>query len=401
MKNIRIGIVELYCGGSGKKGFYNSQEIGIAKEFVKRGYECIVFKADKTITQISEEIIDCEPIDRSADRDVKDDISAEKKKNIKCIRIPARSLGVHGLIDPRLLDRYNIDVFQVAGDNQLFLPILVKHLKKKNYPFYYYLGVIHSNSQNKAVRKLMDVLIRKNIRLYRQGKCFVKTETLKTECLTLGIRDVETAPVGLDFSIIPKITETQSESKKTLSKTYNLDPLKKWLLFVGRMEEYKRPLEVFGIYKALCNKESKSGNGWQLIMIGTGSLDEAADNEIKRSETPGDILHIKQIENKNMFNWYNAADCFINLNPDEIFGMSMMEAQIQGCRVVAVKAPGSCEIIKDSVNGYLVESSEDAADYIDTELDRENIRQCALEKYSWGRAADSIEKYIKLTTSNA
>ncbi len=399
--SVKIGIVELYCGGSGKKGFYNSQEIGIAKEFVKRGYECLIFKADKSISQISEEIIDCNPIEEFTDKEAKGDSPVGKNKSIKYIKIPARSLGVHGLINSRLLDRYNIDVFQVAGDNQLFLPILVKHLKKKNYPFYYYLGVIHSNSQNKLVRKLMDVLIRKNIRLYRQGKCFVKTEALKTECLALGIKDVETAPVGLDFSIIPEITETQLESKRTLSKAYNLDPTKKWLLFVGRMEEYKRPLEVFGIYKALCNKESKSGNGWQLIMIGTGSLDESVDNEIKHTETSGGILHIRQIENKNMFNWYNAADCFINLNPDEIFGMSMMEAQIEGCRVVAVKAPGSCEIIKEGLNGYIVGSKEDAADYIDKELDSEKIRQYALEKYSWSGAADSIEKYIKLTTSNA
>ena len=40
---MRIGIVELYYGESGKKGFYNNQELGVAKAFKAKGYEIIVF----------------------------------------------------------------------------------------------------------------------------------------------------------------------------------------------------------------------------------------------------------------------------------------------------------------------------------------------------------------------
>ena len=34
----KFGIVELYCGNSGKRGFYNNQEIGLSKAMKKKGY---------------------------------------------------------------------------------------------------------------------------------------------------------------------------------------------------------------------------------------------------------------------------------------------------------------------------------------------------------------------------
>ncbi|MCR4739194.1 MAG: glycosyltransferase family 4 protein [Lachnospiraceae bacterium] len=367
--SIRIGIVELYCGGSGEKGFYNSQEIGMAKEYIRRGYECYIFRADKNISRISEEIPD-------------------GMEGIKYISIPSlKTVGVHGRFDPAVLDRYEIDIFQIEGDNQLFLPGLIRHLKKAGPPFFYYLGVLHSNSKSRPARLIMNILIKRNIKLYRQGKCFVKTGALREECLRAGIRDVTLAPVGLDLSVIPKDPGSVYGSRKVLSEKYGLDPYAKWLLFVGRMEEYKRPLDAVKVIKAL--------KGWQLIMIGTGSLNEAVDREADKIRNDRKILHIHKIENKNMFIWYSAADCFLNLNPDEIFGMSMMEANIRGCRVVAVTAPGPLEIIKEGLNGFIAESPEEAAGLIDRELDRERIREYAVRNFTWARAVDEFEEYIK------
>lgn len=44
---MKIGIIDLYKGKSSKKGFYNSQEIGIAQAYSKLGYEVWFFCFNK------------------------------------------------------------------------------------------------------------------------------------------------------------------------------------------------------------------------------------------------------------------------------------------------------------------------------------------------------------------
>ena len=40
---MKFGIVDTYCGASGQKGFYNSQELGLARAMKPLGYEPVVF----------------------------------------------------------------------------------------------------------------------------------------------------------------------------------------------------------------------------------------------------------------------------------------------------------------------------------------------------------------------
>ena len=47
---MRIAILELYCGKSGKSGYYNSQEIGLAKAYAGMGHNVFVVLPNNKIT---------------------------------------------------------------------------------------------------------------------------------------------------------------------------------------------------------------------------------------------------------------------------------------------------------------------------------------------------------------
>ena len=57
-KDTKFGLVELYCGASGKIGYYNSQEIGLARALKKLGYDCYIFYPDPKKAELSEERIE-------------------------------------------------------------------------------------------------------------------------------------------------------------------------------------------------------------------------------------------------------------------------------------------------------------------------------------------------------
>lgn len=62
---------------------------------------------------------------------------------------------------------------------------------------------------------------------------------------------------------------------------------------------------------------------------------------------------IPQLPNESVHVYYHACDAFVNLNDQEIFGMSLLEAMFAGCPPVARHAPGPDLIIEDGLSGWL------------------------------------------------
>ena len=56
---MRIGLLITSIGNFGQKGFYNAQEIGLAKELDKLFNEVIVYKAVPLSAEKSKSLIDC------------------------------------------------------------------------------------------------------------------------------------------------------------------------------------------------------------------------------------------------------------------------------------------------------------------------------------------------------
>lgn len=358
MKN--IGIVSLYCGESGKEGYYNSQEIGIAKAFVEFGFFCYIFNPSLDDLETSER---------------------EISKNIIEVKCPARHIGVHSRFDWKILLKYRLDYLQINADNQLYAGSLISFCEKNSIYCYTYNGVISSNSNNFIVRMVANVITSFNLAKYKRHKCFVKTEDAKKQFIDKGFTDVVVAPVGLDISIIPIICDEKDSIKKELDIPLN----KKILLFVGRMEEYKKPLQMLEIFKQL-------NNNFYLIMIGTGSLNEKIEQEITNNDYGSRIRRINSLPNNEIHKFYYVSDYFINLNDKEIFGMSILEAMFQGCNVIAMKAPGPQSIIVDKKTGFIVEKENEILEIIthNKNMNNKMIQDGVASNMTWSRTVKTI-----------
>lgn len=325
---MKLGIVRLYTGASGKIGYYNIQEIGLAKALEKKGIKTDIFFL----------------VDRSENKTI---IIKNISESIRIIYIPAFKFYNHGIVSPKFLLNYNLDIVHMLSDNQLIAPNFIKFLNKNGIPVYSYIGTIESDSKNKFKKSIMDIIGKRTIKAYKNSSVIAKTPSVQKNLISYGVKNIKVIPVGLDLGIVPNI----EEDKLSLRKKLDLPEDKNILIFVGRLEKYKNPEAAINIL----NEILKVDKDQFLIIIGQGSLKNNLIGKSEELNIASNIKFINQVKNTDIHKYYKASDIFLNLNDKEIFGMSILEAMYQGCKVVAVNAPGPNYIIENKKNGILIE----------------------------------------------
>ncbi len=358
---MRYLIVVLHKTRKEHSTYYNVQETGLAKALTKLGFDCYIIYCVPEICDVSEETTD----------------------GIHVIYFPAKSIGIHSRFDWNLILKYNPDIVQINGDNQIFAPDLAHFLKKHNVRYHFYIGVTETNSQNPFRRMIMTCLYTRNIREYIRSNCFAKTPAVAEDLRRSGVKDVTLAPVGLDTEIIPEIAGDKTVIKKEL----DLPQDKKLLLFVGKLEEYKNPLMALELLKML-------PEDYILIIIGKGALEASIREEIVQNDLENRVIFRGQIPNREVMKYYYICDYSLNFNTQEIFGMSILEAMYQGCTVIALHAPGPDYIIQHSENGYLAGDLADMVGLIENskEISSEAKRDYIKQISTWEKTAKTIKE---------
>lgn len=369
---MKLGIIRLYIGESGKAGYYNIQEIGLAKALARNGISTdIFFLVDKKLNK---------------------EIVVNKINNkVRVIYIPAFKIANHGIISPKFILDYDLDIVHLLSDNQIMVPSFIKFCEKNNISAYNYVGTIESDTKNKLKKIIMDVFTKRNINYFKKSNIIVKTPSVKKELEKYNVDNIKIIPVGLDLDIIPDIILNKTELRTKL----NIQKNKKVLLFVGRLEEYKNPLKAIELLKELKDRS----NDYILIIIGQGSLKNRLCNLIQEHKLDDNVFLIDKVENNKIHEYYKTCDMFLNLNDKEIFGMSILEAMNQGCKVIAVSAPGPNFIIDNEINGVVLETFDFNMwiDKIDKYINDEFITIKAKEKIEKNFKWDSIaKKYLEL-----
>jgi len=363
---MKIGLLVTSISNFGEKGFYNTQEIGLAKALNKYFdtvyiYKLIPNEATKSVEKVS------------------------GRENVILHSIPSKSFGINGMIDTAVLDT-SLDVLIYFSDTQFCVPKVYKWARKNNVRFFPYIGVIESHSTSKVKKMFVNLMFRRNLKVYRQCRCFVKTPTVKNELEKIGVNNSTVTPVGLDLSLLK--TDYESYDPIELKKKYGYRTNEKVILFIGRLIEEKQPLRMIEIFSDVYHQDT----AYRLLMIGSGELKEQVVSRIKDSGLEGQMQLIDKIPNKDIWELYRFADCFVNLNQQEIFGMAILEAMYYGCKVVAWEAPGPSCIIEDGVSGYLVKDDEQVkAKIYDSEMVCEEAHNRVVNEFTWDNMAQKVK----------
>lgn len=365
VEGLRIALLVTSNNSFGNQQFYNPQEFGLAKALDRTGAYVTVYKlASSNQTPTPVHIDGC--------------------KHATIVPLHARTIAVHGLIDPQQLDP-TLDVLVYFSDTQLAVPSVFRWMQQHNITMIPYIGTIDSHSTSLIKRRLMNLLTLRNMKVYRRCHCLAKTPGIADALQKRGVNKVDIMPVGLDLDLLSK--DYASTPISTLKSKHGYAQNDRILLFIGRITVEKQPLRMIDLLHTLHNR----GERYHLLMVGTGELKKDVNSKIEQLKLFEYVKMIERIPNTDIWELYRIADCLVNLNQQEIFGMAIMEAMYYGCKVVAWKAPGPSLIIEDGVSGMIVSSNEDAAEQIvNGNIDKAAAHNRIVESFTWEKSVQVL-----------
>ncbi|MBQ9590305.1 MAG: glycosyltransferase family 4 protein [Butyrivibrio sp.] len=355
-RKVNITFLKLYRTNELNSVFYNSQEVGLAKALVKLHPEhhVDIVLLTKKSTELNKKNTGNDTCSITKTSDYLDEKQVENvfiSDNITLHIIVAKGLGHHGIIELSILKKMKTDLVHLLADNMLFAPNVINYCYNNGIKCHLYIGTLFTDSKKWYKKALSRMLIDRNIRAYRKVDVYVKTPFVMSQCNKFGI-DAKLAPVGLNASD----TLLSADSRENIRQRFGLPNDKKILLFVGRLEEYKHPLEAIELLGKMSD--------FQLLIVGNGTkLFEVQ----KKADEMGILESIKimsQIPNSEMRDIFKACDYYINFNPVEIYGMAILEAMCHKCPVLAIKAPGPEFLIENGETGFVCNDIEQMADKI-------------------------------------
>lgn len=380
---MKIGILQTAYKKSEDYGaFYNVQELGLARALAKRGHDVTLYKAVDGVARSYDEKIEEH---EQGNTGTTNDVTAGKLHIRLC---STKYIGINGLFDTKNLDK-SLEILIYFSDTQISVSAIDKWCRKNEVKLIPYVGVIVSHSENSINRALMKYIAKRNVKIYKKHQVLAKTPAMVEKLRSLDCTNVKLFPVGLDETVMNS-DEPRCEGIEAITingyvdneSNVNNNPVHN-LLFIGRMEEEKQPLEMVRIYDELLQVNPKIS----LTMIGDGHLYGETRDKLKEisakygvifteevrvdSDETNDELGISDVKTTctllrkvtydNMHSYYKNADVYINLNEVEILGMSILEAMYYGCLVVAIKAPGPdfILVVDSDLDGSVYNDSKD------------------------------------------
>ena len=365
---MKIGILVLFVNSFGKKGLYNSQEIGIAKELHRRGHNVVIYKCVGSDNSYSEETI---------------------KEYIKYVLIPVKTIGNNAVSNFDFLDQ-ELDALLCFSDIQLYTKKVYKWAKRNDVVFIPYVGITHSTSPSFVKRTLINFAANTAINVYKKSGVFVKTNAVKNELLSRGVTNIVVAPVGLDFDLLNSDYDNYNGN---LFDELNLLSKKKYILMVGRIANDRNPLDVVSVFKVL----HKNDPDYRLIIIGKGPMKEELKKELTQCDLMENVIWIEQVQNSEMWKYYRVSNALVSFSRTEIFGMSILEAMYYELPVYVIRAPGPNDIIVDNESGFLFSTPEDMAiSILNNSKDGIGVKehQRVVSEFSWVKLVNQIELFV-------
>lgn len=161
-------------------------------------------------------------------------------------------------------------------------------------------------------------------------------------------RDLLAAGIGHESKFrvfFPGLAEPHVESKEVLRASLELDPVKLYITFVGRLTTIKRPDRLLDIAAIV----SKSHSNIEFIVAGEGELFEQSHQRAEREKLPVTFLGWR----KDIDALFAASDAAILTSDNEGIPLTLIQAAQAGLPIVAPSVGSISDIVLDKKTGLL------------------------------------------------
>jgi glycosyltransferase involved in cell wall biosynthesis len=357
---------------------YNVQEIGLAKGLLNFGISTDIYSK---FNNLNEEIVYYRQLDN----------------HIKLIPIKGISLFNNITYYPNILNKIingNYDVIQIHEDSQLMTPIVLRAAHNAGIKTVLFQGMYTPYTGIKRVLQILFNTIFDNTTRNNCDFVFAKTEMAKKYLDGKKLYGANVLPVGLDFDTEKQVFKGQDILNNFKSQHNKL------LLYIGKIEERRNPFFIVDlIYSLRNNKKINIG----IVIVGNGPLGTKMKEYVNHKGLKNNFLFLENVPNVQIHAIYRSCDVFILPTNNEIYGMVIMEALLNGVPVISTPEAGPLSILKEKVLGCCLPLNLNNWNneireylYLDTQdTQKEYRRNYILNNYNW---VDIAKRYIKIIT---
>lgn len=369
---MRIGIIRS-ASSAVSKSQYNIQEIGLAKELAKLGMTIDVFLiSDK---------------DKTYEDKINENVTVYWMKGIK---IPGQQGYYKDL--KGILDSHKYDLIQALDDSQITTVLVSRYCKKRNIKFVLWQGM-YENYPEKWKRIIQYFYDWTLLKVLRKNTKYTISKTKSAQ----SYLTMKNFPKGIVIPVGLELANFENSKKIDYRKKLGIDKNKKIFLYVGKVEERRKPLFCLELY----NKIKKNHDDCCMVYVGKGPMLEETHKYAKEKDIK-DVYFIEQIPQTELPSLYKESDLFILPTRYEIFGMVLMEAMYFGTPVITYKAAGPLDVISNGVDGIVMDDfdinnwTKEIEKYIFEKNTSKEMGQKGQEKikeeYLWKTIAEKYHK---------
>ena len=183
------------------------------------------------------------------------------------------------------------------------------------------------------------------------NKCdAIITPTTSTEeyLRNLGVSSIiETIPTGI---VIRDYSAFSVSEISELRASYACGN-ERLLISVSRMAREKN---LDFLIDAVARIKQRTNIPFKCLLVGDGPERQRLEKKVEDIGLQAQIRFTGSLTPQEVILHYLAADLFVFASTSETQGMVLVEAMAGGCPVVAVRASGVYDVIKDDFNGYMV-----------------------------------------------
>ena len=125
---------------------------------------------------------------------------------------------------------------------------------------------------------------------------------------------------------------------------------------VARLEKEKN---MDFLLRGLARLKERIGDSFRLMVIGDGSQRKQLEALAAQLGVEGNVAFVGKVENSRISAYQFASDLFLFASKSETQGIVLLEAMAAGCPVVALRASGVVDVVRDGENGYMAKEDED------------------------------------------
>lgn len=145
----------------------------------------------------------------------------------------------------------------------------------------------------------------------------------------------------------------------------------KVLLWIGRLNQEKRPLLAYELFRRLCGQRDDV----VLVMVGDGAQRAELEARCTQDALQGRFFLTGLVDYTKMPAIYNSADLWLSTSQSEVHPMVAIEATACGLPALAWRDPALESVIQDGVNGFLVQDMDVALAALNRILDNGELYQ--------------------------